>query len=232
MTQPRCPAAYVVDVEQAVVQSGGTADEQMVGANPDTELCDCTNQMHDSTDKVCKPDAGRKTFSLLSSNLQHIPSILKDHSSNPVTFTSEVHHRCVISRSILPIMHQMLVVLPQHNALWDSYEEDTLGVLNQLCDDGSVRRTPLESYCKHDSVDGECNGSHGALCSLPSSMEVNEVGIWHLLKEDTSTSLGIHGTVTWNSELVKFILLFLDQLVMTKYNINDIRVLWSENPHQ
>ncbi|XP_072049649.1 ferredoxin-fold anticodon-binding domain-containing protein 1 homolog [Amphiura filiformis] len=198
---------------------------------------DKSRKLNHGTSK-CKTDAtcGIVAFNLISSSLQHIPAILNEHSLHPLMLTSAVYHRCAFSRHILPIMHQMLVALPQQNALWDVCEERVLGVLKHvLGDEADIVTRPLASFAdteRGSDADDEHNILQHLVCCLPKSIEVTDLCSLSLLKEETTIPFGVCGKVTVNSKLAKFILLSLDRLVMHKHSITDIRLLWTDDPNQ
>lgn len=245
-----CAADYVLKVECVDDQQSDRLPDDAASNELPDQLADIRFGEGDVSDTnyiafsdVTLPDEtsthgtlcnGGKSYRLIGSLLHHIPSILLSNPIHPSVMTSEVCQRCSIATDVLPIMHQMLVLIPQENsgALWDDVEQIIADAVNSITgNDGcqfSITLNPMDLCC---NASGIVTPSQHALCNTPKSVRIDSVSAITLHGYNEHHA-GIYGVVTYKEQPAKFALLSLDHLVMKLLNIKDLRTLWTENPRE
>ena len=247
-TSSHCPAEYVVEVKGEEFSSDVkvqdnvkvTGQDERHEENDSGECMNfgaCATRTRADTTNRC----GRQAiYNLVSSLLQHTLVIIHTYeTSHPMVVASEVYHRCPITKDVqvLPIMHQLLVVLPQQNngALWDCFEQTVMNILEHTISSKMESAIKLIDFTEYNAKnESETNGyarvKH-TLCTTLESVEISDVSAVST-KNEFSANIGVCGKLTSHLGTSKFFLLNLDHLVMHKFGIDDIRLLWSEDPCQ
>ena len=255
-----CPAEYVVEVNLLKDDGYGVQGQQ---GDMEAKSSDTGNEDSDSAhrDEISNMNVERTNFvasatrtqadttnvgesqsvySLVSSLLQHTSILLHaDEPPHPVVLTSEVYHRCPVTKDIqvLPIMHQMFVILPQQDngALWVCFEQTVMDALEHTIGRNMKSAIKLidftECNSKNESESNRYDIGKHTLCTTPELVQITDISAVST-KNEFSANIGIYGKLTSHLGTSKFFLLNLDHLVMHKFGIDDIRLLWSEDPCQ
>ena len=167
-----------------------------------------------------KPSRGasRAKFVLSPNLLGHAPEMVSGNRSSPRVTFGKVFHRCKITLTQYPIMHQCLILFPSSSGHDASWKDSAEGICQSLSALLSLEVTIVPKECTDTSGNDFTKKSSLVIEMEESSMLCNNVvnigqfGLCHLPEGDAACCL-----------------LNLDLIAMIRYEVQDIRLFWSKD---